>query len=251
MIPKIIHYVWLGKGEKPEIFKRCFDSWKKFCPDWQFMLWDESNVDLDCFPYVREAYDAKKYAFASDVIRLQKLYEFGGIYLDIDVEILKPIDKFLNNYCFAGFEIGGDVAPGLILGTEKENKDFANIIEQYKKEHFKVNDYLNLKTICERFTDYYSNYGLKKKDKFQQLKNITIYPSKVFCPMNYKTRKIKIVQDTYSIHHYNASWIEKQSLGSRIKNRIKYIVKCIIGKKNYEKLKRKYKKDKNSTIDNG
>lgn len=231
MIPKIIHYIWLGKGEKPKIFKQCFDSWKKFCPDYQFMLWDESNVDLDCCAYVREAYDAKKYAFASDVIRLQKLYEYGGIYLDIDVELLKPIDEFLNEKCFMGFEAGGLIAPGLIIGAEKGNDDFSKLIEIYKTEKFKNNGKLNLLTVCERLQKYYSDFGLKREDKFQKLSNLTVYPTEYFCPINIITGKKRITKKTYSIHWYYASWYSPwQRFKKTIKQSLNFVTFGVFGK---------------------
>ena len=231
MIPKIIHYIWLGKGEKPKIFQRCFDSWKKFCSDWQFMLWDESNVDLDCCEYVREAYDAKKYAFASDVIRFQKLYEYGGVYLDIDVELLKPIDDLLGEKCFMGFEAGPLLAPGLIIGTEKHNQDFQKILDDYYHDKFVIDGQLNIKTICVRCEEYYAKLGLEKKDKMQQLDTITIYSSEYFCPINTITNRKKITKNTYSIHWYYASWYSpKQRFKKNVKKTLNFLTFGLFGK---------------------
>jgi len=224
MIPKIIHYIWLGKGEKPKIFEKCFASWKKFCPDWDFMLWDESNIDIDGCLYVKQAYDAKKYAFASDVIRFQKLYEYGGVYLDVDVELLKPIDNLLDNKCFMGFEAGPKVAPGLIIGSEKNNEDFKNILDEYSKELFVVGEKLNTKTVCDRIEEYYMRFGLKKEDKVQNVKNTTIYSSEYFCPINTITNKKRITKNTYSIHWYLASWYSpKQRFKKNVKRVLNFI----------------------------
>ena len=231
MIPKIIHYIWLGKGEKPKIFEKCFASWKKYCPDYEFMLWDESNVDLDFCPYIREAYDAKKFAFVSDVIRFQKLYEYGGIYLDIDVELLKPIDDLLNQKCFMGFESAGIINPGIICGSESKNLDFEQLIKEYSQDHFIKDGKMNLKTICTRVSNYYKKYGLTKKNKVQVFDNITIYPTEYFCPMSPVTNKKRITSNTYSIHWYFASWFSPwQNLKKRIKKVLNVLTFGLFGK---------------------
>ena len=94
MIPKIIHYCWFGRGEKPELAKRCIASWKKHCPDYEIKEWNEDNFDINSYPYAKEAYDKRRLAFVSDVVRLYALYQEGGIYMDTDVEVLKPLDRF-------------------------------------------------------------------------------------------------------------------------------------------------------------
>ena len=103
MIPKVIHYVWLGGKELPPIAKKCIASWQKYCPDYEIKRWDETNLDLDKYQFVKDAMKAKKYAFASDVFRTDIIHKHGGIYLDIDVELVKPIDELLSLDCFMGF----------------------------------------------------------------------------------------------------------------------------------------------------
>ncbi len=206
MIPKIIHYIWLGGKELPDLDKECIESWKKYCPDYEIKRWDESNLNLDFCDYVREAYDNKKYAFASDVLRLDLLYRYGGIYLDVDVKIIKPIDKFLENKCFGGFEGGNQVNPGIIFGCEAGNEDIKNIIESYKQRHFVVDGKVDQKTICETFTEYYSQFGLERVNKTQVLPNITVYAMEYFCPIDIVTSKTKYTSNTHAVHLYNASW---------------------------------------------
>lgn len=207
MIPKIIHYIWLGGKPLPKIAEKCMKSWKKFCPDYEIKRWDESNLDLDFCPYVREAYDSKKFAFASDVLRLQKLYEYGGIYLDIDVEIIKPIDEFLNAKCFSGFENSKAINPGVIFGTEPKNQDLKAILDDYKSRNFINNGILDLKTICETVTEYYEKFGLVREDKTQNLEDkIVAYNSEYFSPINTVTNKKTVTKNTHSIHWFNASW---------------------------------------------
>ena len=104
MIPKIIHYIWLGGKPLPKIAEKCIASWKKYCPDYEIKRWDETNLNISQYQYAQDAYDAKKYAFASDVMRFDVLYKYGGVYVDIDVEILKPIDDLLDTSSFTGFE---------------------------------------------------------------------------------------------------------------------------------------------------
>ena len=104
MIPKKIHYFWFGGNEKPKSVVKCIDSWKKYCPDYEINEWNETNFDVHCMPFVEQAYEAKKYAFVSDVARLIVVYEQGGIYMDTDVEVLKPLDDLLDNYAYMSFE---------------------------------------------------------------------------------------------------------------------------------------------------
>ena len=110
MIPKIIHYVWLGKKEKPKLFYKCLDSWKKFCPDYEIKEWNEDNFDFSDNKFAMQAYSLKKYGYVADYIRVKVLNEFGGIYLDTDVEIIKSFDQLLKNDFFL---------PGLVRGLGK------------------------------------------------------------------------------------------------------------------------------------
>ena len=206
MIPKIIHYIWLGKGETPKVFDKCLASWKKYCPDWEIKRWDESNLNIDLCPYVREAYDARKFAFASDVLRLDVLNRFGGVYLDVDVELLKPIDEFLDEYAFTGFETNRLINPGLIFGSVKDNKDLVQILEEYKQRHFAVDGKLDTTTICETCTAYYEKLGLKRYNETQKLNTLKAFASEYFSPIDIVENKKRITANTHSIHWYNASW---------------------------------------------
>ena len=118
MIPKIIHYCWFGRGEMPSLAKKCIASWKKYLPEYKVKQWNEDNFDLNLYPYVAEAYAQRKFAFVTDVVRLYALYTEGGIYMDTDVEVLKPLDEFLRHPAFSGFEDEKNVPTG-IMGAEK------------------------------------------------------------------------------------------------------------------------------------
>lgn len=104
MIPKIIHYCWFGRGKMPKLALKCLKSWNKYCSDYKVICWNEDNFDINSNQYVKEAYESRKYAFVSDYVRLYALYNYGGVYMDTDVEVIKNIDKFLAEKAFTGFE---------------------------------------------------------------------------------------------------------------------------------------------------
>lgn len=242
-IPKIIHYIWLGGKPLPELVNKCIESWKKYCPDFEIKRWDESNLDLNKYEFAKTAYQEKKYAFASDVFRFDILKEYGGIYMDVDVELIKPIDKFLENSLFLGFEGGQTIAPGLIMGAEKNHKILNDMLEIYKNTKFDVNDTKNL-TICVFTTKYLKEkFGLKEKDICQDLEgDVKVYSSDYFCPYNNITNQYKETENTVSIHWYNASWFNsKQKFKLGLKKFLNTISFGLFGK---ALLKIKSKKEK-------
>ena len=254
MIPKVIHYIWLGGNPLPPMVLKCMETWKKFCPDWEIKRWDESNLDIDINPYCRQAYDAKKYAFASDVLRFKVLKDNGGVYLDVDVELLKPLDDLLEQTAFAGFEMGSVlcVNPGLVFGSEKDGKIVSEVVANYENDNFLKSDgAFNYETVCEKVTRHLvAQYGLKVENYFQQFPDITIYPTEYFCPLNSSTKNCDYLTDnTYSKHLYLASWVPKQTLLSRFKNLCKRCLRKVIGENNYKKLKTKIKGDVRCTKD--
>lgn len=230
--------------------EKCMKSWKKFCPDWEIKCWDETNLNLDINTYCRQAYDAKKYAFASDVLRFDILKKHGGVYLDVDVELLKPLDNLLDQTAFAGFEMGDTlfVAPGLIFASEKNGAVVSDICEIYEKDSFLNKDNsFNCETVCVKVTNLLvDKYGLKTENTKQELKEITIYPTEYFCPLNASTKECDyLTENTYSKHLYLASWVPKPSFKQRIVKVVKKCIRTILGKKNYAKLKNKLKGNKN------
>lgn len=240
-IPKIIHYIWLGGNPLPKIAEECIESWKKYCPDYEIKRWDESNLNIDCCEYCRQAYDAKKYAFASDVARFDVLYKEGGIYLDIDVKLLKPLDEFLVNECFMGFEHKEALAPGLIMGCAKGNSVVAELFDSYKNDKFVLeNGELNLKTICIRTTDYLVDKGLQLDNTRQNVGGVEVYPTEYFCPLSPITNKKEITDNTYAIHLYYSSWYSKKAkLKKFTKKTLNFITNGYFGIWLYEYKKRK------------
>lgn len=211
MIPKIIHYCWFGRGAMPASAYKCINSWKKFLPDYEIKLWNEDNFDVNIIPYTREAYEAKKYAFVSDFARFWILHEYGGLYFDTDVEVIRPLNDIIERGPFMGCEKnvqarqGGGcicaVAPG--LGLYKE------IIDLYSSLHFTMSDNgMPLKTIVDYTTMVLCKHGLKATNDIQFCAGVWIYPKEYFAPKDVDTHLLDITDNTRTIHHYDASWAE-------------------------------------------
>ena len=210
MIPKIIHYCWFGRGEKPELAKKCIASWKKFCPDFEIREWNEDNCDYLAMPFMAEAYAAKKYAFVSDVMRLVVLEQYGGVYFDTDVEVLRDISPLLDDEGFVGFENEQKVASGLAIAAEAHHPVIQAMIEEYKTLHF-TNADGSLNTVgCPRLnTDVMECFGLVRNGQEQMVAGIRVYPADYFNPLDSVTGKLTKTENTYSIHWYSMSWLPK------------------------------------------
>lgn len=168
-IPSIIHYCWFGGGEKPEIVQKCIDSWKRNLPEYEIIEWNENNFDIECNLYVKEAYDAKKFAFVSDYVRVYVLYKFGGIYLDTDVEVFKPFDNMLHHDSFWGFEQENYIATSTI-GAMKGNKLIKTFLDSYEgKEFIKEDGNHDELTNVAIVTNILKNAGLKLNGEYQEI----------------------------------------------------------------------------------
>ena len=208
MIPKVIHYCWFGKGKMPKMAKKCIKSWRKYCPDYEIKEWNEDNFNLDLYPYAREAYDNRKFAFVTDIVRLYALYHEGGIYMDTDVEVIKPIDAFLKHTAFSGFENEKNVPTG-IMASEKGGLWAKENLEYYNNRHFiKPDGSFDYTSNVVTITNYMLVHGLKQNNTYQEFPNlITIYPKDVFCPLNYQGMKLTLTENTATIHHFSGSWL--------------------------------------------
>lgn len=221
MIPKIIHFCWFGKGPYPKEFESYLASWKKYCPDYTIMEWNESNFNTESNNYVKEAYSAKKWAFVTDYVRLWAIYSYGGIYMDTDVELLRPIDEFLSNHAFSGYESVKTIPTG-IMGGEKGNPIYKDLLDEYEGRKFILeNGKYNLTTNVEYITNYFVARGLKPNDTEQNIAGFVLYPKDYFCPKNPRTLKIEITKNTYAIHHFASSWVPVKT---RMRKRIKKIL---------------------------
>ena len=251
-IPKVIHYCWFGKNTKSDLIKNCIRSWKDKLPDYEIIEWNEDNFDVNSILYTKQAYELKKYAFVSDYARLWIINNYGGIYLDTDVEVLKSLDKFLDNQSFMAFEGKHGVNPGLIFGSIKENKVLTEIMKIYEHNEFLIdNERENLTSIVQHTTNILLKYGLKLDCNLKQnIEGIEVYPVEYFCPSKKTREQQSYSSNTYTAHHYDASWI-KDSHKKRLENPIwKFIFKIIalsgkickkcFGQKRWEKFRNKY-----------
>jgi hypothetical protein len=236
-IPKIIHYCWFGGKEKPELVKRCMGSWKKHLNDYEFIEWNEDNVDFNSNQYASEALKAKKFAFVSDYVRVYALYHYGGIYLDTDVVVFKPFDTLLGHDSFWGFEQENFVATSTI-GAAKGNRLIREFLDLYKDRSFisengTFDDLTNVSLVTKMFQDM----GLKTNGELQRIgnENNLIYPQLFFSPYDYiNCRNIK-TEDTFTKHHFYKSWLP---LDARLKSNLKGVLAKLIGGNNIARLRK-------------
>ena len=252
MIPKVIHYCWFGGNPKPKLAKKCIRSWKKHCPGYEIMEWNETNYDISAAPlYVRQAYEAKKWAFVTDYVRLQVVYEHGGMYLDTDVELLKGLDDLLENRGYFGFEDRMTINTGVGFGAEKGLGLLRELMDDYKEIPFLLEDGSFDKLTCpQRNTKIFLRHGLKQDGSRQILDaGVLILPPDHLNPKDWRSGMICKTENTRSIHHFNASWytpeqMKKMKRRHRAQKRRQLPSKiggALLGKKNYERLRAKLK----------
>ena len=201
MIPKKIHYIWFGKGEKNERVKHCIESWKKYLPDYEIIEWNEDNFNINYNDFTKSAYKNKKWAFVSDVARLWVLYNEGGIYMDTDVEVYKPLDEILNEEGFTGFE---DVHYPVTatLGAVKGNLVIKMMLDYYNCIDFKLyddwRDYIKYQeTNTCIMSNIFSLLGVDRdRNETQRIKHFTIYPQSYFFTKD----------EGWTWHSFNGSW---------------------------------------------
>ena len=181
----------------PELAMKCIESWHDKMPDWEYRLWNEDNFDISSYPYAQEAYDAKKYAFVSDVARLKALKEFGGIYLDVDFAVFKPFDDLLENEAFAGFE-GSKTNPIMmgVIGSVQNGNWVTKQLERYQGRHFIVNGVPDMTTNVRFVTDWMMKHGFLPNGQDQVINGIHVYPVDYFCP-RLTTGEYKRTKNTY------------------------------------------------------
>ena len=222
MIPKVIHYCWFGNAELDVKALHCIESWKKFFPDYEIIQWNEQNFDISQVRFMQEAYDCQQYAFVSDVVRLLVVYQYGGIYFDTDVEVIKSFDDILGaqSYGFLGFEQSGHINTGLGFGFEKENHLLRSLIGLYENLDFnQYKDGLPAIACPILTTEFFKQLGLYKHNITQKFEGIDFYSSDFFSPINYETGKLNIKPNTHSIHWYSASW-QNESIKTNHKKQV-------------------------------
>ncbi len=213
MIPKIIHYCWFGHNEKPFLVRKCIESWKVKCPGYRIMEWNESNFDISQSTYSKEAYDSAKWAFVADYARLWIIYNNGGIYLDTDVELLKPLDDLLEVKAFFGLEDNGTINTGLGFGAEAGNQVVKCMLQGYENIHFSNRDgSFDLLPCPVRNTNSVKHLLPRNMnlDVITKIQDAAIYPREYFCPLSADCSEMKKTRNTYSIHWYSASWLSTE-----------------------------------------
>lgn len=216
-IPKIIHYCWFGGNQLPEDAQKCILSWKKYCPDYEILEWNEENYNVNTCRYIKEAYQAKKWAFVSDYARFDILFRYGGIYLDTDVELVGSIDDIVAKGAFLGEEqcdpgpLGVAINPGIGMGFPRGHWFCKEMLDQYEGVRFLNEDgSINRTTIVSYATNLLKKHGLSNVHNPTFFKEIWVYPWEYFCPMKYPTGELTITSDTRSIHHYSATWFSEE-----------------------------------------
>lgn len=218
MIPKIIHYCWLSGDPFPPLIQKCIDSWKEKLPDYEFMLWDTNRFPLKNNIWVKQAFETKKYAFAADYIRLYAVYNYGGIYLDTDIEVLKPFDDLLNRPYFVGAEGHGIIEAG-IFGAERHSNWVKQCLDYYTNKHFIKPDgsfdtWTLPRIMMQQITQvktFIEVLPTEVTTEQQKTDTATMYmfPKDFFCAKNHGTGLIEKTANTYSIHHFAMSWVPK------------------------------------------
>lgn len=236
MIPKTIHYCWFGRDPMPQLALDCIASWHKYMPEWNYKLWNEDNFDINCNQYVKEAYESRKFAFVTDYVRLYALKTEGGVYMDTDVEVLKPFDDFLMNLtAFTGYEGSKKIPP--VTGTMASEPDGEWVSEQlayYDNARFiKEDGSLDTTPNTVTISRIMQNNGFVQDGKYKVYKDLHIFPVEYFCPRQ-TTGEILITENTYCDHHFLGTWTEGNHKYSRLQK--------LLGQRNMTrliKLKRK------------
>ncbi|WP_408071408.1 glycosyltransferase family 32 protein [Butyrivibrio sp. JL13D10] len=212
-VPKIIHYCWfsdLNKKNKgfPKDVNYCIETWKNILKDYRIIEWNQSNFDISKSPlYVQEAYNSGKYAFVSDYVRVWALFNYGGIYLDTDVEVYKDFDEFLNSKGFFGFETTKHIGT-CILASESHNSLFYEILQEYGNKRFiKENGEYDETPNPSLLTNKLLEKGLALNNQYQKVDDFDIYPMDYFCPFNpYRESGSCFSKRTVINHHFSGSW---------------------------------------------
>ena len=242
-IPKIIHYCWFGNGEKSELAKKCLKSWKEHLPDYKLIEWNEDKININSNKYMKLAYENKKYSFVADYVRIYALYHYGGIYLDLDVELKKTFNPFLNNKMFLSFEDNHHISTA-IIGSVQNHFFLKEILDYYDHANF------SLKTNVDLITQKLCQYGLIENNYYQKIcqNEITIFPNYYFSPLKFGENIAMVTDNTVCIHLFEGTWQDK-----RIKRKLKIInfMKKIMSEKLYYIILRRLKGDSYHQINIG
>lgn len=208
VIPKLIHAIWFSGDPMPELYLRCLESWKEYAPDYEIKIWNMETYKPDQCLFFEQAIEHKNWAFASDYARADLLYRYGGIYMDLDVEMLRPIDDLLYNDAYMSFESLDRIECGSGMGSRPGHPIIKEICESYEKRPYLKEDGTWDNSTCPvRYTQVIEKHGLKKDGGFQFVEDITVYPFEVLTGKSFDTGIIYSSDLSYTVHHHNGSWI--------------------------------------------
>ena len=223
MIPRKIHYCWFGRGEKPRLAQKCIASWKKYCPDYEIIEWNEDNFDMNENAYVRYCYANRKWAYLSDYVRLAVVYRYGGVYFDTDVEVVKPFDDLLDCGAFFGFETSQYVNTGEGFGAGAGHP----VVQRMLKEYEPLLDGLHGTIGCPQLnTQALCALGLQQNGAYQEVNGAVILPSDYLNPYEDATGKLNRTDNTVSIHWYSKSALSRKTI---IRSKITRVFHRIFG----------------------
>ena len=209
MIPKTIHYCWFGRGEKPKLAKKCIESWKKNCPDFEIIEWNEDNYDVYRTPYTRYCYENKKWAYLSDYARLDILYQHGGVYFDTDVEVIRPIDLLLSKDSVFALESKDTVNTGLGFSAKKGSRYVLAMMEHYA---YKTEEEVKVSGCPEWNTKALSALGARLDGELFETDDLRILPTDYMNPYDDPTGRLNVTDHTISIHWYSKSAQSKKAI---------------------------------------
>ena len=235
MIPKKIHYCWFGMAEKPKLAKKCIESWKKYCSDYEIIEWNEKTFDVNVNQYTKYCYEHKKWAYLSDYVRLAVVAEHGGIYFDTDVEVIRSLEELLRNDAFFCFENKQYVASGLGFGAEAQHKTILAMLEEYHLLNFDENGDLAFIGCPILNTKALVKLGLKENGKLQNVAGAEILPIRFFNPYENSTGKLNVQKDTYSIHWYAKSALDWKA---KVRSKITQPIHRIFGEDCFKRFRR-------------
>lgn len=235
MIPRIIHFCWFGGNPYPEKVQTCIESWKINLPEYEIICWDENNFDINVCNFTKEAYEAGKYAFVSDYVRLFVLKQYGGIYLDVDVEVVKSFDPILNNHLILALEEAGDIT-GAFIASEPNHPFWDEMMNIYHGMSFKLPDgTYNMVVNNVWMQDVLNKYGYEKKNVYQVLSNgAVVYPDDYFHAKSLVSGEVRRTKNTYCIHHHTLLWVSKKTKFIRFM-RMKILVP-LLGADRYQRI---------------
>lgn len=209
MIPKKIHYCWFGRGEKSDKAKKCIASWSRLCPDYEIIEWNEDNFDIHMNPYTEMCYEQRKFAFLSDYARLWILEREGGLYFDVDVEVIRSFDPLLTHEAFFGFENNEYVASGLGFGTEAGHPVLRAMLAAYDPLLDGAHGTIGCPILN---TQALEAFGLVKNGQTQEVGGAVIYAADYFNPYDDILGKLRKTENTYSIHWFAKSWMSRGAI---------------------------------------